>query len=90
MNDGDPTPPPIPHQPPATRPDGTAPRPTGCLTAFLVVLGVILLLPGLCTLIMSNGRPFTDSLGSEIATVTFTIGFFGFVLIAVALSRPRR
>lgn len=79
-----------PVQPPAARPDGAAPRPTGCLTAFLVVMGVILLLPGLCTLVLSNGRPFTDALGSQIATITFTIGFFGIALIWLALSRRRR
>jgi len=90
MSDSDPTPPPLPDRPPPTHPHSAASRPTGCLTAFLVVMGVILLLPGLCTLVLSGGRPFTDQMGSQIATITFTIGFFGIALIWLALSRRRR
>jgi hypothetical protein len=90
MSNTDPTPPETPDQRPPAQPDSVPPRPTGCLTAFLVLVGVILLLPGLCTLVMSGGRPFTDALGSQIATITFTIGFFGIVLIWLALSRRRR
>jgi hypothetical protein len=90
MNDTDPTPPQTPDRPPPAHPNGTPSRPTGCLTAFLVSVGVILLLPGLCTLVVSGGRPFTDGPGSEIATITFTIGFFGIALIWLALSRRRR
>lgn len=86
MSDSDRTPPQTLDRPPP----GAPPRPTGCLTAFLVVVGVILLLPGLCTLVLSGGRPFTDALGSQIATITFTIGFFGIALIWLALSRRRR
>jgi hypothetical protein len=90
MSDTNPPLPQPPDQPRAPRSDGATPRPTGCLTAFLVFAGVILLLPGLCTLVLSNGRPFTDEIGSQIATITFTIGFFGIALIWWALSRRRR
>jgi hypothetical protein len=46
-----------PSQPPLAGPSGVPPpRPrNGCLTAFLVVVGIILLLPGLCALIFGIG-----------------------------------
>jgi hypothetical protein len=53
---------------------------SGCAAAVLVILGLILLLPGLCTLIISNGQ---ISQVASIAVITFTIGFVGLILIVL-------
>jgi hypothetical protein len=49
MSYGD-TPPTLPPPPP-----GLPPQRNGCLTAFMVIGGIILLLPGLCALIFGIG-----------------------------------
>jgi hypothetical protein len=57
---------------------------SGCVTALLVVFGLILLLPGLCTIIVSNGQ--VDKLGA-ITSTTFAIGFVGLIVIVLAVRR---
>ena len=37
--------------PPASPPTGMPPPRSGCLTAFMVLVGIVLLLPGLCAVI---------------------------------------
>jgi hypothetical protein len=59
---------------------------SGCLTAFLVVSGLILLLPGLCTVILFNGH-VGEADAIAITEITFTIGFVGLILILVAVVR---
>jgi hypothetical protein len=49
-----PPPPPVP-EPPRLPPPVIPPPRNGCLTAFMVIVGVILLLPGLCALIFGFG-----------------------------------
>jgi hypothetical protein len=36
----------------------------GCLTAFMVIVGVVLLLPGLCALVFGAGSLFSSSYDS--------------------------
>lgn len=57
---------------------------SGCATAALVVFGLILLLPGLCTIIVSNGQLAKFS---PITEITFTIGFVGLIVIVLGLRR---
>jgi hypothetical protein len=77
--------------PPATPeplpiPVAAPPRRNGCVTAFLVLVGVVLLLPGLCTMAFLGGH--TDPTMSLIALITFLIALGGIGLIVFALSRP--
>ena len=80
MSDGD-SPPKVPSWPPPQR--------NGCLTAFLLVFGVILLLPSLCTLLFFKADLFSDPTVIKIASVIFAIGFGGIGLIWLAFRRPR-
>jgi len=77
-----PTPPPA--SPPAPQPP---PERSGCATAFMLVAGLILLVPGvLCAILLSgfNGR------GDDIfSNVSFALGGCGIILILYALLRKR-
>jgi len=66
------TPPPTPKPPlQADAPPLAPPRRDGCLTAFMVVAGLVLLFPGLCFLAFGGqGAPFV---------------LIGFVLIGIAI-----
>jgi hypothetical protein len=80
------TPPPAPPQlpPPAQR--------SGCLTAFMVIAGLIMLLPGLCAIIFGVGS-LTGSGMEPIVTVLVMlglfVGFLGIMLIRAAVKSPR-
>ena len=78
MSDADtpPTPPVPPH--PAPPP----PQRSGCMTAFMLVTGLILLLPGICGLIFSSGGP-----SNPLATLGIAVGVGGIVLIIAAFAR---
>ena len=76
--------------------DSTPPRPPaqrdGCLMFVMVLVGVILLLPGLCALafVVSDPRGMlTDWLGVSLVGICTAITAGGVALIWVAL-RPRR
>ena len=84
-----PPPPATPEPPPIPAPTAAAPPRNGCLTAFLVLVGVVLLLPGLCTMVFLGGG-YSDPTMSLIALVTFLIALGGIVLIVLALRRPAR
>jgi uncharacterized membrane protein HdeD (DUF308 family) len=60
----------------------------GCLTAIMVLAGIVLLLPGVCTLLVSGGD-LRDPLMSTIALITFFVFVGGIVLIAQALRGKR-
>ena len=80
-------PPPDPRPPPPSAPPPPPPvQNSGCLTAFLVLAGLVLLLPGLCTLVLFNGHIGDPSVLS-ITQITFGIGFVGLILILLALVR---
>jgi hypothetical protein len=68
------------------------PARSGCLTAFMVVVGIILLLPGLCALFF--GFASLSSSGSEpIVSILVTLGLLiavgGIFLIMAAIRGPR-
>ncbi len=82
------TPPPI--LPPVPTPDQAR---SGCLTALMVVFGIIMLLPGLCALLFGGGSLFMDGrIESDIAPLVFLgllVGAAGIALIWAAI-RGRR
>jgi hypothetical protein len=77
-------------------PDGSPPLPpplpperSGCLTAFMVIFGIVLLLPGLCAALFSvsaiYGGQFRQVLdGSPIIIIGLLVGFAGIMLIRAA------
>lgn len=71
--------------PPGT-PPGVPPRPpaeegSGCLTAILIVIGIILLLPGLCSLIFVFGGLIKSAEDVQFVAVCMMIGAAGVGLI---------
>jgi hypothetical protein len=86
MSDNDPqaAPPPIPPRAPPPR--------GGCLTAFMVIAGVILLLPGVCALIFGFDT-LTSSRSDPVVTMLVTLGLMvavgGIFLIRAAIRGPR-
>jgi hypothetical protein len=83
-----PPPPAAPEPPPISAPTAAPPQRNGCLTAFLVLVGAVLLLPGLCTMAFIGGH--FDPTMSLIALITFLIALGGIALIVFALRRPSR
>lgn len=77
-----------PEPPPIPAPTAAPPPPSGCLTAFMVLGGVVLLLPGLCTMAFFRGG--SDPTMSLIALITFLVALGGIALIAFALLRTGR
>jgi hypothetical protein len=77
-----PAPPQLP--PPAQR--------NGCLTALMIIAGLIMLLPGLCAIIFGVGS-LTGSSMEPIVTVLVVlglfVGFLGIMLIRAAVKDPR-
>jgi hypothetical protein len=88
---GNPPPPPVPESP-LIPPPAIPPRRHGCLTAFMVIVGVILLLPGVCALIFGFGT-FTSSGSDPVVTALVTLGLLvalgGIFLIWAAIRGPR-
>jgi hypothetical protein len=76
----------------AASPNGGRPARHGCLTALMVLVGVLFLLPGLCTLFFSgNGvGVFSDPVFGMVAMATLAVGIGGIVLIWLALRGQRR
>ncbi len=74
MSDSTPPPP-----PPAQR--------SGCLTALLILLGAVLLLPGICALVFVSPGMLADPSGLLILLVCLAIGAGGVALIWMALRR---
>lgn len=77
---------------PPARPPGLPPRRSGCLTALMVVAGLIMLLPGLCSILF--GFSSLASSGPEPILMTLVllglgVGFLGFWLLWSAASGPR-
>lgn len=76
------TPPQIP--PPAQR--------SGCATAFMVIVGIILLLPGLCAILFAGASAVQRSFPSDIMpfiVVGLLVGFVGVMMIRAAIRGPR-
>ena len=65
----------------------------GCLTAFMVIAGVVLLLPGLCALVFGAGSLFSSSYDSGFTLFILfglLVGFGGVMMIRAALRGQRR
>jgi hypothetical protein len=71
--------------------DRRPPPRSGCLTAFLIALGAVLLLPGICALgFASTDRSMlTDPTGLAILFVCLAIAAGGILLIWLAIRSPR-
>jgi hypothetical protein len=68
-------------------PPGPPPERSGCATAFMLVAGIILLVPGvLCAILLSGFRERGDDIFSN---VSFSLGGCGLILIFYALLRKR-
>jgi len=52
----------------------------------MVLAGIVLLLPGLCTLIIGAGQLSNPNV-APIAAITFSIGLIGLILIVAAIVR---
>jgi hypothetical protein len=65
----------------------------GCLTALMVLVGIVLLLPGLCAVILGlayfRDSHFDSSL-MAIILLCLLVGFGGIMLIRAAIRGPRR
>ena len=74
-------------------PPGPPPRPReesdGCLTAILIVIGIILLLPGLCSLLFVFGGLVKSTGDIQFVAVCLMVGTGGAALIWWAI-RGRR
>jgi hypothetical protein len=75
--------------PPLAPPPVPPPPRSGCLTAFMVIVGVVLLLPGVCVLAVSKDL-YSDPLFGSVAIVASIVGIGGITLIWRALRGPRR
>ena len=85
MSNPDSSPAPPPPQPPP-------PERSGCLTAIMILIGIVLLLPGLCALVF--GALSLSEPGSAGGIVPFVvlgllIGLGGIMLIRAAIRGPR-
>ncbi|MBR0711356.1 hypothetical protein [Bradyrhizobium liaoningense] len=74
---------------PPPPPPVTPPPRNGCLTALMVVAGIVLLLPGLCALLFGGASVIDGGkIDSDIAPLVFlglTVGIGGVVLIWAAI-----
>ena len=78
-------PPPAPPRlpPPAQR--------NGCLTAVMVVAGLIMLLPGLCAIIFAIGsltNSYLEPILVVLVVLGLLVGFLGIMLIRAAVKGP--
>jgi hypothetical protein len=79
------TPPPV--LPPVPTPDQAR---SGCMTAFMVIAGIILLLPGLCALFFAFAGVATSASDLQMVGVCLIVACGGVGLIWAAIrGRPR-
>jgi hypothetical protein len=78
--------------PPGLPPVAPPPPRNGWLTAFMVIVGIILLLPGLCAIIFGSIALSEQQLDNGVlplVAVGLVVGFFGVVMIWAAFRGPR-
>jgi hypothetical protein len=76
--------------PPEGPPEWVPPSGSGCSTAFMIIVGVILLLPGLCSLIYGLGLiHFYSGPYFSLFLVGVVSGSLGILLIRLARRRPK-
>jgi len=65
---------------------------SGCLTAFLILAGAVLLLPGLCAIIMfaADWKGALSASTLPFLVILLAIGFGGVVMIRAGIRGPRR
>ena len=79
-----------PESPPGLPPRQPREESSGCLTAILIVIGIILLLPGLCSLIFVFGGLIKSAEDVQFVAVCMMIGAAGVGLIWWAIRGRRR
>lgn len=79
--------PPAMPSPPAS---GPPPQRDGCLTAVMVVAGLVLLFPGLCVLLITGGQLDRRDILSPPGLSILLLGLGGIALIIWTLRRPSR
>jgi hypothetical protein len=80
----------------STAPESLPPPPppaqrSGCLTALMVVAGLIMLLPGLCAVIFGVGSLTNSSIEPILMVLVLLglfVGFLGIMLIRAAVKGP--
>jgi hypothetical protein len=82
-------PPPPPPPKPVPPPSGSGG--SGCLNAFLVLVGIVLLLPGLCAIILAalDWREALSSSFLPVLVICLVVAFGGIMLIRLAMRGPR-
>jgi hypothetical protein len=85
MSDVPPTPPPPPYE---YRPPPPEER-SGCLTALMVVVGIILLLPGLCSLFFIFGGLVKTASDIQFVAILMLLGAVGVGLLWWAIRGNR-
>ena len=82
-----------PDSPPLPPPTEAPPPRNGCLTAVMVLVGMVLLLPGLCAAIFGVGSLIDiqhyDSMFTVPILFDLLVGFGGIMLIRAAIRRSR-
>jgi hypothetical protein len=66
---------------------------SGWLTALMVIIGVVLLLPGVCALVfgvMTITEPHASSSIMPFVVIGLLVGFGGIMLIRAAIRGPQR
>lgn len=85
---------PIPSAPsPGQPPTGMLPPRNGCLAAILALLGIVMLLPGLCAVYFGAALINTADRGNAVMPFVFVgglIGLGGILLIWAAIRATRR
>ena len=83
-----------PDRSPLPQTSATPPQRDGCLTALMILVGIVLLLPGLCALVFGVGSILDmqhyDSMFTAPILVGLLIGLGGVILIRFAIRGPRR
>jgi hypothetical protein len=88
-------------EPTSTEPQPPLPPPLpkgGCLSVLMLLAGILLLLPGLCSLVVGGvmiadwqgNKSYMDSSIVGLFAVTFAISAVGILLIRAAIRGPRR
>lgn len=79
-----------PESPPGLPPRQPSQEGSGCLTAILIVIGIILLLPGLCSLIFVFGGLVKSAEDVQFVALLMMVGAAGVALIWWAIRGRRR
>ena len=74
------------------RPEDAPPPRSGCLTALMVMVGIVLLLPGFCAIIFAVSSLGDPNFGNllPVIVISLLIAFGGVMLLRAARRDPRR